>query len=250
MRETPVKRGTPMHPKTHELASLLGVRHVTVLGHLELLFHFTAQYAPEGNIGRYSDKRIAAGLEWPGKPEKLIESLVAAGWVDRDDRARLVVHDWSDHADRSTLQHLSRLGKIPLKPTQQDTENLCTPGELNIRTPCAGARVGMARLGSSSCISEEGKNSLSSEAWEVITREYPGKVRLDEDLRLNVSLVGNEHEKFRQNLEAWKNSRQWQRGFVESLGKFIESGQWKTGPPAERRPKSDRERLLEEAKGG
>lgn len=126
-----MKRGTPAHPKTHGLASLLGIRHVAALGHLELLFHFTSQYAPQGNIGRYSNKRIAAAMEWSGSPEKLIESLLAAGWVDRDSLARLVVHDWSDHADRSTLQRLSRMRKCPIKPDQQDSGKVCTQSELN-----------------------------------------------------------------------------------------------------------------------
>ena len=121
-----MKRGTPTHPKTFELASLLGVRHVTALGHLELLFHFTAQYCPQGDIGRYSAKRIAAALEWCGSPQKLLQSLVATGWVDCDSRVGLVVHDWSDHMDRSARQRLARQNKIPIKPDHIDTDKVWT----------------------------------------------------------------------------------------------------------------------------
>ncbi len=91
-----------------------------------MLFHFTAQYAPQGDIGRYSDKRIAAALDWTGPVQKLMQSLTTTGWVDFDKSTRLVVHDWCEHADRSTLQRLSRQGKMPIKPNHEDAGKVCT----------------------------------------------------------------------------------------------------------------------------
>jgi hypothetical protein len=129
-----MKRGTPDHPKVYALAEKLGIRRPTALGHLELLFHFAAQYAPQGDVGRFPDKRIAAGMDWAGKAEKLIESLVATGWLDRDSHARLVVHDWHDHADRTRLQRLSRNGKSPIHADHQVAAEVCTQSELKIRT--------------------------------------------------------------------------------------------------------------------
>jgi hypothetical protein len=85
--EASMKRGTPDHPKVYALAEALGIRRPAALGHLELLFHFAAQYAPRGDAGRYPDKRIAAATGWPGKAEKLIESLVTTGWLDRGFRS-------------------------------------------------------------------------------------------------------------------------------------------------------------------
>ncbi|HUX09548.1 MAG TPA: DUF1376 domain-containing protein [Terriglobia bacterium] len=76
-----------------------------------------------------------------------------------------------------------------------------------------------------------GVSGLSPEDWEAIIESYPGKTQPDNDARLYVSLVCGHHEKFRDNLAAWKASGQWQRGYTESLGKFIESGQWKRRPP-------------------
>ena len=116
------------------LAEALGVRRPMAVGLVELLIHFTAQYAPEGDIGRYSDKRIAAAMDWCGSPQKLIDALVATRWVDRHSVARLVVHDWLDHVDRSTLQRLSRLGKTAIQRNQDLTENLCTQSEPDTRT--------------------------------------------------------------------------------------------------------------------
>lgn len=94
-----------------------------------MLFHFTSQYAPEGNIGRYPDKRIAAALDWTGPVSRLIEGLTTSGWVDSDKATRLLVHDWSDHLDRSTKQRLARNGKMPLQRNLALTEEVCTQND-------------------------------------------------------------------------------------------------------------------------
>src|SRR5262249_24019518 len=129
-----MKRGTPDHPKVYALAEALNVRRPAALGHLEMLFHFAAQYAPHGDVGRFPDKRIAAALDCPGRPEKLIDALVRTGWLDHDSGARLVVHDWHEHADRTTLQRLSRKGKSPIQADQEVTGKVCTQSETKIRT--------------------------------------------------------------------------------------------------------------------
>ena len=57
-----------------------------------MLWHFAAKYAPQGDIGRYSDRRIEGALDWFGRGKqlgKLIEALVVAGWIDRDAEHRL-----------------------------------------------------------------------------------------------------------------------------------------------------------------
>lgn len=119
-----MKRGTPDHPKVYELALALKVRRVTAIGHLELLFHFTSQYAPQGNIGKFSDKRIAAALDWHKRPEIIIDALVSTGWVDPHSDLRLCVHDWNIHCDRTTLQRLARVGLVPISisPTANGCE--------------------------------------------------------------------------------------------------------------------------------
>lgn len=143
-----MKRGTPDHPKVYDFAERLGVGRPTAIGYLELLFHFTAQYAPEGNIGKYSDKRIAAGLDWHGSPSRMVEALVGAGWVDRSEGPRrvadgsevvdrLVVHDWGDHIDRGTRQRLSANGLKPVESNHKLNGNLCTKNDSTLNQECS-----------------------------------------------------------------------------------------------------------------
>ena len=163
-----MKRGTPRHPKIWDLLDALELplrSRAVVIGYLELLWHFTAEFAPQGDIGRYSDDRIEGAMDWYGTRGKLIEALVRSNWIDRiappegesdlpptstdthvrvttnSSRCRLVVHDWHDHADDATRKRLSRLG-LPFlsdtakltgkcqQPIRTTAENICLPEPL------------------------------------------------------------------------------------------------------------------------
>lgn len=124
-----MKRGGPRHPKTIEFSELLGIRRAHAVGILELLFHFAAEFAPAGDVGKFTDKRIAAALDWGGAPDKLISAMVEARWLERHPTARLLVHDWDEHADRTTVQRLTRSGKTTVKSNQSVRDFLCTQHE-------------------------------------------------------------------------------------------------------------------------
>jgi hypothetical protein len=94
-----MKRGTTIHPKVYALASALKRDRSAAIGVLESLWHFTAQYAPAGNVGKFTDAAIAHSIGWEGDPALLVESLVACRWLDAHPQHRLAVHDWSEHCD-------------------------------------------------------------------------------------------------------------------------------------------------------
>ena len=119
-----MKRGTPRHPKTLALAKAANISVPTAVGYLELLWHFTAEYAPQGDIGRYDVKYIEASILWKGPHGKLIEAMRRVGWIDPppsgewSDLTRsnsgvtteevLTIHDWADHCDEATRKRLQR----------------------------------------------------------------------------------------------------------------------------------------------
>ena len=105
-----MKRGTPEHPKTLALMEELGVSKPTAVGLLELLWHFTARFAPRGDIGRFGNRAISSAVGWDGDPDALIAALVKCRWLDEDKEHRLIVHDWSEHADSAVRMWLARRG--------------------------------------------------------------------------------------------------------------------------------------------
>lgn len=109
-------RGTLTHRKTRRLARLLGIPQPCALGVMESLWHVTAEQAPDGAIGRLSNRDIADEIFWEGEPEALIAALIEAGWVDECPRHRLVIHDWPEHADQTVKRKLERHGRPWARP--------------------------------------------------------------------------------------------------------------------------------------
>lgn len=105
-----MKHGTPEHPKVLELCAALKLPRYSVIGLLECLWHFTAEYAPQGDIGKHSDRAIAAACYWHGEPSRFVNALVAARLICKSDEHRLVIWDWADHADDYTRKKLRRKG--------------------------------------------------------------------------------------------------------------------------------------------
>lgn len=103
-----MKRGTIEHPKTIELASILGLEKWGAVGILECLWHFTSRYAPQGNVGKFSDQVIADSIGWKKEPKILISALIKCNFLEIEKKYRLIVHDWSHHADDSVNKYLKR----------------------------------------------------------------------------------------------------------------------------------------------
>lgn len=107
-----MKRGTPEHPKTRALARALAVPLAQAVGHLEMLWHWTARFAPTGAVGRFGASVIAESCAWQGDPDVLIAAMTGADsrWLDTDEQHGLIVHDWPQHADDAVHRQLARSG--------------------------------------------------------------------------------------------------------------------------------------------
>lgn len=80
-------------------------------GLVERLWHFTARYAPRGDLGKHRPTAIARRVSWPGDPDDLLEVLQQCGLVDDDEQHGLIVHDWHEHADESVRKVLRGRGE-------------------------------------------------------------------------------------------------------------------------------------------
>lgn len=114
-----MKPGAWNSPKHRRLARELKIEPWGAAGILEGLWLFTAAHAPRGDIGRWSDADIAEAIGWSGAAGKLVAALVTSGWLDQSPQYRLIVHDWSDHAEDRVHTALARQrlhfadGKVP-----------------------------------------------------------------------------------------------------------------------------------------
>lgn len=114
------------HPKMRLAARDLRQPLCTVYGIMESLWYATAVRFPRGDIGRLTDEEIGAeieGLEMLAiSGERLVEVLVTRRLIDRHPEHRLIVHDWSTHADSHVHAYLAKRlllfadGTIPRTP--------------------------------------------------------------------------------------------------------------------------------------
>lgn len=120
-------RGALTHRKTRRLAKLLDIPLPYALGVVEALWAVTRDRTPRGDIGHMTNQDIADEM-WIDDPaaDALIDALVQSGWLDIHPTYRLVVHDWSEHADDTTRKRLHRAklnfadGMPPLRTAQID----------------------------------------------------------------------------------------------------------------------------------
>lgn len=113
------KRGTLEHPKTLDLAERLGIMEPFALGLLEAFWGWVGKYHPSGDVTNVRPALLAASIRYRGDSAQLWATLAECGFVDKMDDGRLVVHDWSDHADECVNAVLARRherfadGRIP-----------------------------------------------------------------------------------------------------------------------------------------
>jgi hypothetical protein len=106
-----MKTGTPYHPKTAALAARLDIPLYAAVGILEMLWHWSSQYASTGEVSKWGGESIAQHVQWGRPAEELIEGLVETGWLDRDEKGRLLLHHWADHCEDIVHRRLARQGQ-------------------------------------------------------------------------------------------------------------------------------------------
>lgn len=84
------------HPAFRDFCALLDCPPVVAHGLLAGLWAFAFKFAQDGDITRFSARQIATATGWEGNPDKLLEALEEAGFVEQTNRTNRTksLHDW------------------------------------------------------------------------------------------------------------------------------------------------------------
>lgn len=82
--------------KFFNLVSLLKVGPRDAFWHLHHLWFWVSTQCPDGRLDGVSDVAIAMAAQWPLEPKVIVDALVGAGFLDREE-STLIVHDWKEH---------------------------------------------------------------------------------------------------------------------------------------------------------
>lgn len=95
-----MKDDTPELVKFGTLKRLLGIDRMLLIGLLESLRLAVRKYAPDGDIGKYSNEEIAAVIEWRGDADALVAALISSDWLRAtDDQRRIVFVPFPSYED-------------------------------------------------------------------------------------------------------------------------------------------------------
>ena len=103
-----MKKEAVSHTKMGRLMRKLKLRRFQAVGLCEMLWHTTAREAPAGDIGKLTNEDIAIALDWNKEPDELMAGFVAAELIKVHPAFRMVIHDWSEHAEDSVHSKLAR----------------------------------------------------------------------------------------------------------------------------------------------
>jgi hypothetical protein len=249
-----MKRGTPRHPKTTGLMRALGCSYQEAIGVLELLWHFTAEFAPAGDIGRWTNAQIAEGIQWSGDADRLVEALVSVRWLEEAVPDRLRVHDWYSHADEIVHHGLARAGRRFVTGEVPRLERFPKYQRLRLLEHYFGKRSASARqaLGKRICLAKPSlaKPSLtkpeedlslifppaasppSSDPFARFWAAYPKRRHKPDASRVWKTVGGDRAlEAILAGVERWKTSDAWRRGFIEDPARFLRQRQWEDDLP-------------------
>lgn len=176
MRGCSVKRGGPQHPKTMRLALQCKLPVYAAVGLLEMLFHFTAQYAPAGDIGKFTDEEIERAVGWDGEAGRFVDGLLTAQYVEHHDTHRLVVHQWHEHADQAVQRVLARRGEnfVTNEKKKRKASSRRLASELAAASLARGNGNGLGN-GSGVVVSGEEKEREKEEGFTAFYDAYPRK---------------------------------------------------------------------------
>ncbi len=83
------------HPKVLRLARILKVNKAQAIGHLHLLWWWTLDFSPTGDLSAFTSCELGSAAEWQGDGDCFKKALQEAGWLDGD-----VIHDWPQYSGR------------------------------------------------------------------------------------------------------------------------------------------------------
>lgn len=111
------------HPKLYKLARLLGINKWEAIGHLQCLWWWALDFAQTGSLDKYDVDDIVIAAEWEDKDkkDKFIPAMIEAGFIDKDEKGVLWLHDWMDYAGKLIAKRI----EDKLRKRQERMSNGC-----------------------------------------------------------------------------------------------------------------------------
>lgn len=237
------------HPKVIRLSSLLRIHKAQAIGHLHLLWWWTLDYAPTGDLSVFASCELGSAAEWPGDAEKFRRAMVESKLLDESG----MIHDWHEYAGKLVEQReadrlrkrvqrtsgghpadIQRLSGVP-NPTYPTQPNPTQEGAVADAPVC---EVPKPKKPKPPETIPEGFNRF----WSL----YPGPRKADKGLCLKRwREFGCEQvsEAVLSGLNAWRASHDWTKDggqYVCQPLRWLRNRRWESPPERPKPPTGDK----------
>jgi hypothetical protein len=107
---------TRSHPKIEDVADSLGIPVPHAVGYLTCLWCWVTDFAPDGDLSKFTVAKIERGAMWDGTPGAFVDAITSADLMDEDRK----VHNWEMYCEsynRAKKQARKRKQSKPDKTT-------------------------------------------------------------------------------------------------------------------------------------
>jgi len=138
------------HRKTLVLAAELGIEPDLAVARVVRLWCWSLDNCPDGDLSALPAAVLAAGANWTGDPKALVDALLRAGFLDRQDE-RLLLHDWWEYAGRlierrreDALRKRAARTRATSPPPPMGTSSCAAPSPADASPPSAPPPVAVS----------------------------------------------------------------------------------------------------------
>lgn len=120
------------HPKVKKAARIAGINEFEMIGRLHAFWWWAMDYAPDGDLTKYTNDDIEDAVDWTGEKGLFVKSLIEcsfngnSGLIDVVGKKSRKIHDWYEYA-----------GKL-IERRAEDAERKRNGRTKNIRRTSAG----------------------------------------------------------------------------------------------------------------
>lgn len=87
----------------------LSVSRAAAIGHLHMLWWWCIDYAPDGDLTRFTPLQLAKAADWMGDHGDFVKAMLAVGLLDETAPNKYAIHDWLHFCGQLMDKRLARL---------------------------------------------------------------------------------------------------------------------------------------------
>ncbi len=94
------------HPKVRKSARLAGINEFEMIGRLHAFWWWAMDYAPTGDVTKYTNEDIEDAVDWGGESGKFANALIDcglgghSGFIEVTSDGQRLIHDWDEYGGR------------------------------------------------------------------------------------------------------------------------------------------------------